>query len=71
MTAAVRALIPFCFDDAAAAPAGGGLHPEQRRLGALLEKTGFQREGYARGISLHQRRLAGSLLYARLQDDPN
>ena len=71
MTAAVRALDPVLLRHAAAAPAGGGLHPDQCRLGRLLEKTGFQREGYARGYLCINGTWQDHLLYARLKDDPD
>ena len=72
MTAALRALIPFSFDDAAAAPAGGGLHPGQHRLGrACWRRPAFTREGYARGYLCINGSWQDHLLYARLQDDPN
>ena len=55
---------------AAAAPAGSGLHPGQHRLeSVLLEKTGFKREGYARGYLCINGIWQDHLLYARLKDD--
>ena len=38
---------------------------------ALLEKTGFKREGYARGYLCINGLWQDHLLYARLQDDPD
>ena len=70
MTAAVRALIPFSFGalrlhrlEAACIPANTGSI-------ALLEKTGFRREGYAREYLCINGVWADHLLYARLKDDP-
>ncbi len=51
---------PVLFRHVAAAPPRGRLHSRQPASVRLLEKTGFTREGYARRISLHQRRVAGS-----------
>jgi ribosomal-protein-alanine N-acetyltransferase len=70
MTAAMRALIPFSFGalrlhrlEAACIPANIGSI-------ALLEKTGFRREGYAREYLCINGVWADHLLYARLKDDP-
>ncbi len=63
---------PVQLRDAAAAPAGGGLHPEQHRLGrACWRRPAFTREGYARGYLCINGIWQDHLLYARLQDDPN
>jgi ribosomal-protein-alanine N-acetyltransferase len=71
MTAAVRALIPFGFGtlrlhrlEAACIPSNGA------SIG-LLEKAGFQREGYARGYLCINGVWQDHLLYARLKDDPD
>jgi len=71
MTAAMRGLIPFCF---------GALHlhrleaaciPTNTASIHLLEKTGFQREGYARSYLCINGAWQDHLLYARLKDDPD
>ena len=69
MTAAVRALIPFLFWHTAAASAGGRLHPGNNASIGLLEKTGFKREGYARGYLCINGVWQDHLLYARLAED--
>ncbi len=72
MTAAMRcALVPFCFGSLR-------LHrlvkaaciPGNTASVRLLEKTGFQREGYARSYLCISRVWQDHLLYARLKDDP-
>ena len=70
MTAAVQALVPFCF-------AGLKLHrleaaciPTNKPSIALLEKCGFQREGYARKYLCINGTWQDHLLYARLKEDP-
>jgi [ribosomal protein S5]-alanine N-acetyltransferase len=70
MTAAVRAVLPFAFAtlrlhriEAACIPANvASIH--------LLEKTGFQREGFARQYLCIDGVWQDHLLYARLKDDP-
>jgi ribosomal-protein-alanine N-acetyltransferase len=71
MTEAVRALIPFCFRtlrlhriEAACIPANtASIH--------LLEKTGFTREGYARGYLCIDGAWQDHLLYAQLNEGSN
>ncbi len=62
---------PVLLRHAAAAPAGGGLHPGNTASVRLLEKTGFKREGYARGYLCINGVWQDHLLYARLKDDPD
>ena len=70
MTAAVRAVLPFAFGtlrlqrvEAACIPANGASI-------RLLEKTGFQREGFARQYLCINGVWQDHLLFARLRDDP-
>jgi ribosomal-protein-alanine N-acetyltransferase len=70
MTAAVNAVLPFAFGtlrlhrvEAACVPANGASI-------RLLEKTGFQREGFARQYLCIDGVWQDHLLFARLQDDP-
>jgi len=48
MTAAVRALVPFCFDSLRLHRLEAACIPGNQASVRLLEKTGFTREGYAR-----------------------
>ena len=50
MTAAVRALIPFCFGSLRLHRLEAACIPDNAASIRLLEKTGFRREGYARNI---------------------
>ena len=70
MTRAVRALVPFAF---------GALHlhrleaaclPHNSASMRLLEKTGFRREGLARGLVCINGRWQDHIVYALLSDDP-
>jgi len=71
MTAAVRALIPFCFGSLRLHRLEAACIPINKPSIALLEKTGFQREGYARGYLCINGAWQDHLLYARLKDDPD
>jgi ribosomal-protein-alanine N-acetyltransferase len=70
MTAAVRALIPFSFGSLRLHRLEAACIPINRPSIALLEKTGFQREGYARQYLCINGVWEDHLLYARLKDDP-
>lgn len=70
MTAAVRALIPFCFGTLRLHRLEAACIPTNDPSIHLLEKTGFQREGYARGYLCINGSWQDHLLYARLKDDP-
>ena len=59
MTAAVRAVIPFAFGTLRLHRLEAACIPTNNGSIRLLENTGFVREGYAPGISLYQRHLAG------------
>ena len=69
MTAAVRALIPFCFRTLRLHRLEAACIPGNAASISLLEKTGFTREGYARGYLCINGVWQDHLLYARLQDD--
>lgn len=71
MTAAVGALIPFCFGTLRLHRLEAACIPTNKPSIALLEKTGFQREGYARGYLCINGAWQDHLLYARLKDDPD
>jgi len=68
MTAAVRALIPLCFDNLRLHRLEAACIPDNVASVKLLEKTGFQREGYAREYLCINGAWADHLLFARLRD---
>jgi ribosomal-protein-alanine N-acetyltransferase len=70
MTAAVRALIPYCFGALRLHRLEAACIPTNAASVSLLEKTGFQREGYARGYLCINGIWQDHLLYARVADDP-
>ena len=69
MTAAMRTLIPFCFGTLRLHRLEAACIPTNAASVALLEKTGFQREGYARSYLCINGIWQDHLLYARLKDD--
>ena len=69
MTAAVRALIPYCFGALRLHRLEAACIPGNNASVGLLEKTGFQREGYARGYLCINGIWQDHILYARLADD--
>jgi ribosomal-protein-alanine N-acetyltransferase len=71
MTAAVRALIPFSFGTLRLHRLEAACIPGNDASIGLLEKTGFQREGYARSYLCINGSWQDHLLYARLKDDPD
>ena len=71
MAAAVRALIPFCFRTLRLHRLEAACIPGNAASVALLERTGFTREGYARGYLCINDVWQDHLLFARLQDDPD
>jgi ribosomal-protein-alanine N-acetyltransferase len=70
MTAAVRALVPFCFRTLRLHRLEAACIPANTASISLLEKTGFTREGYARSYLCINGAWQDHLLYARLVDDP-
>jgi [ribosomal protein S5]-alanine N-acetyltransferase len=69
MTAAVRALIPFCFKTLRLHRLEAACIPGNRASISLLEKTGFTREGYARSYLCINGAWQDHLLYAQLEGD--
>ena len=69
MTAAVRALIPFAFGALRLHRLEAACIPTNAASIRLLEKTGFEREGYAREYLCINGHWADHLLYARLKTD--
>jgi ribosomal-protein-alanine N-acetyltransferase len=69
MTAAVRAIIPFAFATLRLHRLEAACIPSNAASIRLLEKTGFDREGYAREYLCINGAWQDHLLYARLADD--
>ena len=69
MTAAVKAVIPYCFGALRLHRLEAACIPDNAASVSLLEKTGFQREGYAREYLCINGIWADHLLYARLRGD--
>jgi ribosomal-protein-alanine N-acetyltransferase len=69
MTAAMRVLIPFAFDSLRLHRLEAACIPTNAASIALLEKTGFQREGYAHEYLCINGVWADHLLYGRLRGD--
>lgn len=70
MSAAVRALAPAAFEMLRLHRLEAACIPTNLASMRLLEKTGFRREGYARGYLCINGIWQDHLLYARLQGDP-
>jgi ribosomal-protein-alanine N-acetyltransferase len=70
MTAAIRALAPFCFGALRLHRLEAACIPSNTASIRLLERTGFQREGYARAYLCINAIWQDHVLYARLKDDP-
>ena len=68
MTAAVRAVIPFCFSTLRLHRIEAACIPTNVASIRLLENTGFVREGYARDYLCINGRWQDHLLYGRLND---
>ncbi len=69
MTAAMRTLVPFCFGTLRLHRLEAACIPTNFPSIGLLEKTGFQREGYARSYLCINGLWQDHLLYACLKDD--
>jgi len=69
MTTAMGALVPFCFGTLRLHRLEAACIPGNTASVRLLEKTGFQREGYARSYLCINGTWQDHLLYARLKDD--
>lgn len=70
MTEALRALIPFSFGQLRLHRLEAACIPSNAASIGLLEKSGFQREGYAREYLCINGIWHDHLLYARLKHDP-
>jgi [ribosomal protein S5]-alanine N-acetyltransferase len=70
MSAALRALIPFSFVTLRLHRLEAACIPTNLASIRLLEKSGFQREGYARQYLCINGVWQDHLLYARIKDDP-
>ena len=70
MTAAVAALIPYAFSTLRLHRLEAACIPTNAASVSLLEKTGFEREGYAREYLCINGQWQDHLLYARLKDSP-
>ena len=70
MTAAVAALIPYAFTTLRLHRLEAACIPTNAASVSLLEKTGFEREGYAREYLCINGQWQDHLLYARLKDLP-
>lgn len=71
MSAAVRALVPYCFGPLRLHRVEAACLPDNGPSIGLLEKVGFKREGYARGYLCINGAWEDHLLYAQLADDKN
>jgi [ribosomal protein S5]-alanine N-acetyltransferase len=69
MTAAVRALVGFCFSTLKLHRIEAACIPENTASVRLLEKTGFVREGYAREYLCINGSWQDHLLYAQVRSD--
>ncbi|MBI4274059.1 MAG: GNAT family N-acetyltransferase [Rhizobiales bacterium] len=69
MTAAVRALIPFAFDALRLHRIEAACIPTNAASIALLDKTGFKREGYARQYLCINGIWQDHVLYSRLANE--
>jgi len=69
MTAAMHALVPFCFGTLRLHRLEAACIPDNTASVRLLEKTGFQREGYARSYLCINGVWQDHVLFARLKDD--
>lgn len=70
MSAAVRALLPAAFDQLRLHRIEAACIPTNSASVRLLEKSGFEREGYARSYLCINGTWQDHLLYARLRSDP-
>ena len=71
MTGAVAAVLPFTFGTLRLHRVEAACIPANVASIRLLEKTGFQREGFARKYLCIDGVWQDHLLFARLKDDPN
>src|SRR3954451_7794345 len=71
MTASVTAIIPFAFGSLKLPRIEAACIPANVASVRLLEKTGFNREGFARQYLCIDGAWQDHLLYARIKDDPS
>lgn len=69
-TAAVRALIPYVFEEMRLHRLMAACLPENEPSKAVLRKCGFQHEGYARGYLRIDGAWRDHVVFAILRDDP-
>ncbi len=70
VTRAVRALIPYVFEELKLHRLQAACLPENERSKAVLRKCGFREEGYARGYLRINGVWRDHLVFAILRDDP-
>lgn len=70
VTRAVRALIPYVFEELKLHRLQAACLPENERSKAVLRKCGFHEEGYARGYLRINGVWRDHLVFAILRDDP-
>ncbi len=70
VTAAVRALVPFVFEELRLHRLQAACLPENERSRAVLRKCGFTEEGLARGYLRINGVWRDHVVYAILRDDP-
>jgi [ribosomal protein S5]-alanine N-acetyltransferase len=71
MTAAMRALVPFCFGTLRLHRLEAACIPGNMASIRLLEKTGFTQEGYARSYLCINGKWQDHLLFAQVKDGPD
>jgi ribosomal-protein-alanine N-acetyltransferase len=69
MTAAVKGVLPFCFETLRLHRVEAACIPTNTASIRLLERCGFLREGYARQYLCINGVWQDHLLFARLKDD--
>jgi ribosomal-protein-alanine N-acetyltransferase len=70
MTAAVKAVLPFCFETLRLHRVEAACIPTNTASIRLLDRCGFRREGYARQYLCINGVWQDHLLFGRLKDDP-
>jgi len=70
VTGAVRALIPYVFEELRLHRLQAACLPENERSKAVLRKCGFREEGYARGYLRINGMWRDHVVFAILRDDP-
>lgn len=70
ITKAVRALVPYVFEELRLHRLQAACLPENERSKAVLRRCGFREEGYARGYLRINGVWRDHVLFAMLRDDP-